>query len=82
MTTETCKKCQHKYQSTRNAPNCPRCSARETQTITSSDIDTGSILSAVIDGVAHVVSDVGASSSDTFEGGGGDSGGGGASGDW
>lgn len=82
MTTETCKKCQHKYQSTRSAPNCPRCSERETQVITSADVDTSGLLSTVIEGILDAVGDAASSVSDAFDGGGGDFGGGGASGDW
>jgi uncharacterized membrane protein YgcG len=82
MTTETCNKCKQLFQPTRNAPNCPRCSERETQVITSADVDTGNLLATVVEGILDSVGDAASSVSDAFDGEGGDFGGGGASGDW
>ena len=79
---ETCSKCKQLFQPTRNAPNCPHCSEREIQVITSADVDTGNIVSAVVEGILDFVGDAASSVSDAFDGGGGDFGGGGASGDW
>jgi len=77
---EMCSKCNRLYKARRYSQRCLYCNARNTQSTTTTALDTSDTPIVISDSIDTTSGNP--FSSDAYDGGGGDFGGGGASGDW